>query len=177
MAKKPSVQNTKKTPYAKTQDTSKAKWYSTTHRLHQTGLTAKEILEKDKKGNYVIDDKQLKSIFHPKTKSIKSWSRGFRANVKSIQLDKNRKLNVRDNYVDNLKKQGYSGRGLTQQKSLVNRTIGMNSFFDVAKSLQKNSPTPLSKKDSYIVAKRVITQASYSTKGLKQWQKDSIQVY
>lgn len=165
----------KRVNYTNAKDTSKSKWKSTALRLNQNGYTAKEILEKDKNGNYIIDDKQLKSIFQFKGKGYKSQAIGFRKNVSQLQFDTERKRNVWKDVETKYNSMGFRGKKLSRMMVDVNNTLGLNTFFDIARKVQKEYG--ISKQDSYDKTRDIINQANFLRSGLSRKDADIISAF
>ncbi len=153
-----------------TSTSTKAKLGSVALRLDQNGYTAKQLLETDKKGNYKIDNQQLKSIFQIKEKGRSTKNTiGFRKNVKQLQFDLDRKRGIYTNVENKYSNMGFKGKKLRTMMTQFNKTVGLNTFFDIAREVKKQYG--VSEKQSYTITRNMIDVYNFDKKQLSSNQK------
>ncbi|MFX1452970.1 MAG: hypothetical protein ACFFCM_19190 [Promethearchaeota archaeon] len=138
-------------------------------KLYDFGFTAKQVLEMDKNGKYLMTNQQVKKNFNLGGRGYSS-AIGFRKNVKQCIGTLERKKGVR---VEVLPKfvsftQNVFTKRTNQLLTQFSKTISLNVFFDIAKEFQKRDS--LTEKQSYDKVRQVYDE--YNLKKNKMNQKD-----
>lgn len=152
----------------------KGKLANVSKRLYDNNITAKQVLEVDKNGKYVMDSKTLKSSIgiKEKGKSFKN-TEAFRRNVKQAIGTLDRKKGVKAEITPKFVK--FTGNQFTTRTNRLltdfNKTVGLNTFFDISNEVQKQYSTKskkMSKKASYKKTRAIIDQYWLSKNKLSQ---------
>lgn len=159
-------------PYSKLDEKSKNKYASIVNRLEKAGLKKRDIL--DDKGNFIISDKQLKSNLGFKGKQ--SSFNGLKRNIKetlNTGIDKVDKRKRKEGSVNILltkaKKSGYIGKGLSQIKFRLDKTAGVNPFFDISQKVQ--TTFNISEKKAFVITRDILKRVKKGKQALNQKEK------
>lgn len=151
--------------YVNLTQNSKTKLVSVAERLERCGITSKDALK--------LSDFDLKQIVGFKGK--KSSFDGFKRNIKEISFDLERKKGVLNDSLPKYTKLGYRGKGLNLVKVRLNKTLGLNTFFDIAKEVQKKFG--LSESESWSKTRDTLALANVSFKQLLPSEKEVLEYF
>lgn len=124
---------------------SRQKYTYTASRLEKAGLSVNEAMK--------LSDSELAKAMDFKGKNIAPTRR----NIKALSTSLERKINVKGGTIPRYQKEGYTGRGLNLVKTRINKTLGLNTFYDIAKEVQKQHK--LGKKQSYKYTHKLLKKA------------------
>jgi len=145
--------------YINLEKASKDKLVSVAERLERSGITVKEALK--------LSDLDLRKSVGFKGK--KTSFEGFKRNVKEIGLTLERKQGILKDALPKYAKIGYIGKGLNLAKVRLDKIIGLNVFFDIAKEVQNKFGLTVS--ESYNKTSNMLQIAKFDFNQLSKSEK------